>query len=625
MAQIHQLSETLSNQIAAGEVIERPASVVKELVENAIDAHADQIEIEVKDAGISAIKIADNGEGIESDQVALAFLPHTTSKITTTKDLFDVQTLGFRGEALASIAAIANVTLTTSVNGASGVQYKISGSKEKSKQTVAAAKGTTFLVTDLFYNTPARLKYVKTINTELNRTIDIVNRLALGHPDIAFTLINENRDLIRTSGNGNLQQAIAGIYGRKIAQKMVKVENSNPDFTVSGFVSLPELTRASRTYISLLVNGRYINNYRLTKAVIAGYGSKLMVGRYPIAVINIKMDPLLVDVNVHPTKKEVRLSKEDQLADLIKNGIYQQFQQLNLIPDALRNHKRSSFSSEQLNLTNPVPSSTYKIAEPKSTTILEPRMVKTGAINSTPIFDDQKHMSEWDQRVKQNVEETTKIDSSDDVETTNTIRTPFPELRFMTQIHYTYLIAESEDGFYLIDQHAAQERINYEKFRVDIGKVGTDQQKLLVPLVLDYPNSDAVTIRDHLDTIKSVGIDIEPFGQNSFTIQSHPTWMPQGKEKELITKIIDEILKDGKISIAKFREQTAITMSCKLAIKANHPLNRMQAQALLDKLRKTEDPYNCPHGRPVLVHFTDKDIQKMFKRIQDPHQSSYFK
>ncbi|UQS83908.1 DNA mismatch repair endonuclease MutL [Bombilactobacillus thymidiniphilus] len=615
MGTIQKLSPLLSNKIAAGEVIERPASVVKELVENAIDAKASQVDIMVKDAGISQITVMDNGTGIAANEVELAFQPHTTSKIKKAVDLFNVRTLGFRGEALASIAAIAKVQLITSTDGAIGTKLQLAGGEKKNLQTVSASQGSAITVQDLFYNTPARLKYLKTVNTELNQVINIVNRIALGNPSVAFNLINENKTLIKTSGNGNLQQTIAGIYGRPTAQNLVAVQGQDNDFMIDGYISLPQQTRSSRNYISLLVNGRYIVNQQLTKAVLAGFGSKLMVGRYPIGVLNIKMDPLLVDVNVHPTKREVRFSKEEQLATLIKTTIAENLNDINLIPSAVNSAGPLKFSpSASSTLTTQIKEPTTKQLAPTPD-----QWIKPGAINPQPIFDDPEHLASWDQNIKQKASDKL-LDPAWTELAANVNHQGFPQLQFLTQIHATYLVAQSNDGFYLVDQHAAQERVNYEKYRQEVGQVSADQQKLLVPLILNYPNADTVIINDHLDMLQSVGIQIAPFGQNSFVVTSHPTWIKIAQEEQTIREVIDYVLQDGKISIAEFREQTAITMSCKLAIKAHDVLDNKQAQAILDQLAQTQNPYNCPHGRPTLVHFSEQDIQKMFKRIQDAHQ-----
>ena len=640
MGIIHELPVELSNQIAAGEVIERPASVVKELVENSIDAKATQVLITVAQAGLKSIEVNDNGKGIASDDVEVAFLPHTTSKISTDRDLFNVKTLGFRGEALASIASVSKLTVVTSVDGKSAQRAKFSGNELIKKETFARSKGTTMTVEDLFFNTPARLKYVKSLHTELNKIVDIVDRLAMGHPEISFRLIHEGKDLVWTSGNNNLQQTIAGIYGRTIASHMLDFENSDPDYQIKGYFSKPDTTRSNRSYISIILNGRYIRNFQLTNAIIRGYGSKLMVARFPIAVVDITMDPALVDINVHPTKQEVRLTNEGHIGDLISNGIRERLSDQNLIPDAVKNlgkkeitPKVDTYKPEQISLNDI--STIDKINEPLMTATAEPapefqRPMSVEApvetpMDGMPIFKDPKHLKTWDQRLKQENDQKVRVVDSqqatqqEPVSQEETIG--FPDLRYIGQIHGTYLVAESEDGFYLIDQHAAQERVNYEYYRKEIGKVSNDQQKLLVPIVLDYPNAESILIKEKKTVLESIGLYLDDFGQNSFVVNTHPTWFVPGQEESTIKEMIDYVLNDSKISVASFREKNAIMMSCKRAIKANHHITDNEARKLLENLTKAENPYNCPHGRPVLVQFSNKDLEKMFKRIQDPHDT----
>ncbi|MGQ2374983.1 DNA mismatch repair endonuclease MutL [Companilactobacillus zhachilii] len=638
MGIIHRLPVELSNQIAAGEVIERPASVVKELVENSIDAQATQILITIKQAGLKSIEVNDNGKGISADDVEVAFLPHTTSKISNDHDLFNVRTLGFRGEALASIASVSKLTVVTSQDGKSAVRAKFSGNELIKKETFARSKGTTMTVEDLFFNTPARLKYVKSLHTELNKIVDIVDRLAMGYPDISFRLIHEGKDLVWTSGNDNLQQTIAGIYGRTIASHMLDFENSDPDYEINGYFSKPDTTRSNRSYISLILNGRYIRNFQLTNAVIRGYGSKLMVARFPIAVINIKMDPSLVDINVHPTKQEVRLSNEGHIGDLISDGIRNLLSNQNLIPDAVKNLGRKeatpkvdTYKPEQISFDDI--KSIDKINEPLgNTATVEPEPESYEPDNSLekrvetpmtgmPIFDDPEHLHAWDERMKQEKAEKVNVIDTDGHEATPAPESDFPDLRYIGQIHGTYLVAESQSGFYLIDQHAAQERVNYEYYRKEIGKVSNDQQKLLVPIVLDYPNSESILIKEKKPVLESIGLYLEDFGQNSFVVNTHPTWFVAGQEESTIKEMVDYVLNDSKISVAAFREKNAIMMSCKRAIKANHHIDDREAAQLLHNLTKAENPYNCPHGRPVLVEFSNKDLEKMFKRIQDPHDT----
>lgn len=635
MAKIHELAEVLANQIAAGEVIERPASVVKELVENALDAHSRQIDIHVSEAGLKAIQVIDDGDGIAADDVLNAFQRHATSKIHDRKDLFKVHSLGFRGEALPSIASVADVVLETSA-GLVGQRIHLRGGQVIDQKVSTVRKGTTVTVKDLFFNTPARLKYVKSPATELANISDIVNRLALSHPEVAFSLAHNDHLLFKTAGNGHLQQTIAGIYGVNNAKKMLALRAENLDFKLHGFVSLPELTRSSRRYITVLINGRYIKNFQLNKAIIAGYGSKLMVGRFPVVVLAIDMDPLLVDVNVHPAKQEVRLSKETELGHFIQQTIYQRIATENLIPDANENlqSRRQTKKADQLQMalnkasekwTAPVKASataaTSTVSRIAETSANE---ISAAASESITKFSDQARLAAWDakyQHEQVGAPFGPEPAATVDFDQAKTKKERFPQLDYIGQLHGTYLLAQGSTGLYIVDQHAAQERVNYEYYRQKIGDVSADQQNLLVPLVLDYPASDAIILREKKALLQQLGLNLAPFGQNSFVLRSHPAWFKAGQEEATVREMIDYILNDQKISVAKFREKTAIMMSCKRAIKANHHLDQQQAKALLKRLPECENPFNCPHGRPVLVHFTNQDLEKMFRRIQESHTS----
>ncbi|MGX7030315.1 DNA mismatch repair endonuclease MutL [Vagococcus zengguangii] len=695
MSKIQELSEQLANQIAAGEVVERPASVVKELVENAIDAGSTQIDINLEEAGLKKIQVIDNGEGIAADDVLNAFKRHATSKILTQDDLFRIKTLGFRGEALPSIASVSRFTLETSTGEEEGSYVYLEGGKVKEHKPHSLRKGTNITVADLFYNTPARLKYVKTLQTELSNIVDLLNRLAMSHPNIAFRLVHDGNQMLRTTGNGDLKQAIAGIYGVSTAKKMLAVAGEDLDFKVSGYVSLPELTRAGRQYISIIINGRYIRNFALNKAIIAGYGSKLMVGRYPIAVLQIEMDPLLVDVNVHPTKQEVRLSKEPELMHLIETSIKAVFEEQRLVPqvdtkDIFKKKVPKEKPVEQLSLTseevqarlNELKSSANSVTSPMEQPLRSATIGKTGLTydatsgrfyvdkqkvandvppvvaepntllaeveaESTPIVPtsptkihkptvhstsmgsgivDIAHVSL--EKLAQPFGEEVAIESKhvtseppvlELTDVNEPTKKAFPHLEYFGQMHGTYLFAQSEEGLFIVDQHAAQERIKYEYYREKIGDVGSDLQELLIPIVLEYPRSDLLKIQEKESLLQEVGIHLEAFGSNSFIVRSHPTWYPKGEEEAIIREMIETLLHTGKVSVAKFREDTAIMMSCKKSIKANHHLEPNQARQLLEDLAKCQNPYNCPHGRPVLVHFTNKEMEKMFKRIQDPH------
>jgi len=632
---IQELSQQLANQIAAGEVVERPASVIKELVENAIDAESTKIDIFLEEAGLKKMEVIDNGSGILPEDVLNAFKRHATSKIHTREDLFRIRSLGFRGEALPSIASVSKIVLESSTGEQAGTYLYLEGGQVVEEKANAMRKGTRVLVTDLFYNTPARLKYVKTLQTELSHISDIVNRLAMSHPNIAFSLRHDGNQLMRTTGNGDVKQTIAGIYGVETAKKMLEIEKQDLDFQIKGYVSLPELTRASRNYISLMINGRYIKNFLLTKAIVEGYGSKLMVGRFPIAVIHITMDPLLIDVNVHPTKQEVRLSKEKELMALLSETIREALVHKQLIPDVSQSQPfkkviASKDVSEQLSLTPKQVSSSTQLEtnnydhfqkkplayDSQSGRFYVEELPKpTGDLASDNT--NQQPISEAD------LESTALVDSvavhEELSEPSISEEQRFPDLEYFGQMHGTYLFAQSSEGLYIVDQHAAQERIKYEYFREKIGEVTQDLQPLLVPIVLEYPTSDSLKLKELLSELTQVGIYLEDFGENSFIVRSHPTWYPNGQEESIIREMIDLVLKDGKISVAKFREDTAIMMSCKKSIKANHYLDDRQARQLLEDLKQCDNPFNCPHGRPVLIHFSNQDMEKMFKRIQDPH------
>ncbi len=637
---IHELSNLLANQIAAGEVIERPASVVKELVENAIDAGATQIDVIVEEAGESLIRVVDNGEGINPEDVPLAFTRHATSKISNRHDLFNIMSLGFRGEALPSIAAISDVTLNTTTQDApSGIMYHIKGGKQVSATPANGRRGTVVSVRDLFYNTPARLKYLKRPQTELSRIADIMNRIALSYTNVAFTVTADGRNILQTNGDGNQQRVIAAIYGRDVAQKMRAIAGEDDDFNITGFVSLPELTRGSRDYLTILVNGRFIKNFFVSNAVIRGYGSKLMVGRFPMGVININTDPLLVDVNVHPQKAEIRLSKEAELSALIIDTIKSCFADENLIPDAYEN----LYGQAQTNkIEPPAPKQVAPWAKPdmeqtiaintgmdsNEVVINQEADLMNHAVNeftqkyahepNLPIFDDEITV-----QVSEDISSYNKPDIPTQEELDISPKKPsgFPSLEYIGQMHGTFLFVQSSEGFYLIDQHAAQERVKYEYYRKEIGQVGTDKQRMLVPITINYSVADMLKIADKEAELEAIGLTLEPFGPTTVIVREHPTWFEKGQETETIKEMVDWILRDGNLTVAEFRERTAIMMSCKRSVRANMHLSDLQARTLLESLASTENPYNCPHGRPVVTSFTLTEMEKMFKRIQDSHEA----
>jgi DNA mismatch repair protein MutL len=634
LGKIIRLDDQLSNKIAAGEVVERPASVVKELIENAIDANSTIVEIEIEEAGLGKIRILDNGDGIEQDDCLNAFHRHATSKIKDENDLFRIRTLGFRGEALPSIASVSMLDMKTSTGSGAGTNLVLTGGKMEKHESTASRKGTDITVRNLFFNTPARLKYMKTVHTELGNITDIVNRIALAHPHVSIRLVHNGKKLLHTNGNGDVRQVLAAIYGMSIAKKMKKISLESLDFEVNGYVALPEITRASRNYISTIINGRFIKNYPLVKAIQQGYHTLLPIGRFPIVFLEIRMDPILVDVNVHPSKLEVRLSKEAELNELITEGIRDVFRQQQLIPSvetpkAQRvkttdeqqqftfDHSSENASKQQKSI-NPFHHPTVVKENPFETIAQIPVISEEKAIEAEmdPFEVEQEEPSQqWEQPSED--EELVEDDSysKEEINETISLSERVPPLYPIGQMHGTYILAQNENGLYIIDQHAAQERIKYEFYREKVGEIHSEVQELLVPLTFEYSNDEAMIIEAHIDTLAKVGIFLEPFGRNSYIVRSHPQWFPRGDEVTTIEEIIQQVLEEKKIDIKKLREEAAIMMSCKASIKANHHLRNDEIFALLETLRKTSDPFTCPHGRPIIVHYSTYEMEKMFKRV----------
>ncbi len=619
MGNIQIMDEWLSNKIAAGEVVERPASVVKELVENAIDAGSTSIDVFLLEAGLTSIQVIDNGSGMDEEDALMSFSRHATSKIHQEHDLFRIRTLGFRGEALASIASVSKMTLITS-NGESGTHLELEGGHILTHKPGPLRKGTDLTVSQLFFNTPARLKYMKTIQTELGHTIDLMNRLALGNPQIAFRLLHNAQQLLQTNGRGDVQQVLAAIYGIHNAKKMVSFQGESHDYRISGFVSLPEVTRASKNYMSLFVNGRWVKHYLVQKAIVDAYHTYLPIERFPIVVLYIEGDPYLTDVNVHPAKHQIRLSKEAELLKLIEETIRETIRNIIRVPQMEKKEKIVKPATEQLNIWKPTP----KIDVEKMNAIVEKLYdVQTIQENNLEEIVEPKPIStvreeSWQptsQIEAETIDEVTIAVQSEILEEMPT-KEPFPELEVVGQIHGTYIVAQMEDGFYLIDQHAAQERIKYEFFREKVGQVNPhERQALLLPLTFHYAADEALILREYRHELEAVGVFLEEFGQSSFVVREHPSWFPQGEEQEIIEDLIEQVLTTKKADIKKLREAAAIMMSCKKSIKANHYLTKEQMETLLRDLRNADNPFTCPHGRPVLIHFTSYEVEKMFKRV----------
>lgn len=648
MAKIHELSENLTNQIAAGEVIERPASVVKELVENAIDAQASRIRVEVQHSGLKQISVQDNGSGIAPDQVDLAFMRHATSKIQNEHDLFNIATLGFRGEALASIAAVAHVEILTSTDGHTATRAAFAGGVKKFQEDAGSAKGTKITVGDIFYNTPARLKYLKSPKTELLKIVDIFNRIALGHPEISLTLASDGKVLLRTPGNGNLKQDVANIYGRKVAEKMLTVENEDPDFTLYGLVSEANLTRSSRNFISILLNGRYIKNYQLSSALLDGYGNKLG-GKYPIAVLAIEADPLLVDVNVHPTKEEVRLSKEKELSRLITSAVTEalmdedeasplfqltpfkdktQLDQLefNLKPNVVDTRRPDDFQLEVSQVAEPegkTDITNKKETEEKAEE--ENKQEEKEEKTSAPVYVDLNQVREddqyvltktWDQHVQEQTalppfaggeEAASPVTSKAD----QLLNHHLPALRLLGQMG-GYLLAEHDNDLYLVDQVAARRRLEYDQILASLEKDENYQQGLLEPLVFDFSVYDYQKLKDQLPLLRQLGLEMEDFGQNTLLMHSYPTWL-KGEVTVQVRELLDQLLSsresDGK-SLLKLVAAKAAESNVSRRVN----LTGAEAADLLLRLQTASDPYRDASGQVAVVRLSQNDLSKLFKK-----------
>lgn len=570
MSIIKVMSENLANKIAAGEVVEKCASVVKELVENSIDAGAKNIKINLLKGGLDEITVIDDGKGMDESDASLAFQRHATSKIYKDDDLFFIDTLGFRGEALPSIASVSEVVLETCQQDI-GTHIHIKGGILLEKSAGNARTGTRITITNLFFNTPARLKYLKSEQTELANTVSFIEKLSLAKPDIAFTLTNNGNVVVKTSGSTNLLKTIHEIYGLQVSSKMLEIKALNDDFEIKGYVCKPEILKSSRNHLITFINGRVVKNGDINRAINDAYYTYKPDGKFPIVVINIDTDPTLVDVNIHPTKQDVKLSKIDSLYNLIYETIKARLYESLLIPDALPKKEVAEIKN------NFVPVSEYKDLEIKQTTF------DFGEDNQEEVVKNEEFKS----------------------------LVLYP----VGLCHGTYIVCENDEGIYLLDQHAAQERVNYENYLENLKNEQISITKMLIPINIEFSQSDYITFKNNADKFNEMGFEWVEFGINTIIVKAHPTWLRTGYEEESIRKIIDLIINlHGEFDVIKFRENVAITLACKMAIKANEHISMMEIEGLLKNLVKCDNPYNCPHGRPTIIKFSIYDLEKMFKR-----------
>ncbi len=602
MAKINILNEHLINLIAAGEVIERISSVVKELVENSIDAESTNISISLVDSGLKEICVIDNGIGMDEVEMHKAILPHATSKINDESDLFNIKTLGFRGEALASIVAVSNMKIKSSTGDKKGFMMGLKGGAITSEAYIGHAKGTEIQVRDLFYNTPARLQNLKSIQAELSYVTDFVTKIALANPHIAFKLTNNDQKIFQSFGNGNRLEVINQIYDVNVCKNMITIANSNNLFKISGLISNISVTRSSRNNMTIIVNGRVVRNNNITNAIIEGYKTLLTVGRYPICVIEIDVDYSLVDVNVHPTKAEVRFSEEAQLLELIKETISSSLLRSNLIVNK---------DKEDVN-DDPFDSIVFddEEEEEKEDDIFEKKETVFEEVKPVEIIPEKKVEKEEIKPVQTSFDFINK-EIKDDTEVEK-----ITELHFVGQLFGTYILAQNDDFFYMIDQHAANERINYEKIIKDLKNEKIVKYDLLIPIKLSFTQSEAILINEKKETINSLGIDFEEFGGTSFIVRSVPLWVNQSIASDYIEDVFMQVIREKKSTKEEFLDNLAKSLACKRSIKGNEFIGKTQIDFLLEDLVKCSNPYTCPHGRPIIIKYSKYQIEKWFKRVQ---------
>ena len=585
MSKIQIMDMNLANKIAAGEVVEKTMNVVKELVENSIDAGATTIKIELIDSGVKEIKVIDDGCGLDENDATLAFSRHATSKLKTLDDLFNINSLGFRGEALPSIASVSNIVLKTS-NEKTGTMVVVNGGNIESVKSCDLKKGTTIIVKDLFYNTPVRLKYLKSLYTELANISDYVNKMALSYPNIKFVLVNNEKELLNTNGSGDLLKTIFDIYGVVVANKMMYIENMNNDYKISGYISYPELTKSNRGSITLLVNNRVVKNYEIVKAILEAYHTFIPKDRFPYIVLNIEVDPFLVDVNVHPTKMEVKFSKEDSLTSLIMETIDNKLNKKTLIPKAVYENVEDKYYEDDLKVNEDL-FGTNSIDDEKEETLEKPKLEEL-----TFDFSVNEEKEEYESEVNPRIKELTPIGI----------------------VHGTYIICENPDGMFIIDQHAAAERINYEKYYHALSTHSKNTIDVLIPYKIELPTNEYIILEKNFNILDNLGFKYEEFGNNTLIIRSHPTWLPKYAILEAIRKIIDIIIKEEDFNEDKFNEKVSITLACKMSIKAGDVITMPDITYLINELRHTKNPFTCPHGRPTIITYTKYDLEKLFKR-----------
>ena len=644
MAKIQLLDQKTIDNIAAGEVIERPASVVKELVENAVDAKANAVTVEIKDGGMTLIRVTDNGIGIPKDQVKTAFLRHATSKIRSVEDLLSVSSLGFRGEALSSISAVAQVELVTkTAESFSGVSYKIYGGEEEAFDDIGAPDGTTFLVKNLFYNTPARRKFLKSATTEAGYVEQMMVHIALSHPEISFKFIHNNKNKIYTSGNGKVKDIIYHIYGRDVAGALIPLEAQNEDVKVTGFVAKPYVSRGNRNYESYFINGRYIKSSIIYKAIEEGYRTFTMKHRYPFVCLDFKIDQELLDVNVHPTKMEIRFRNGREIYELVVDAVRAALLQKDLVQDVLRETPKKKELPKTKEVKKPEPFEVNRRKEEVQKVDQQGQGV-------------QQQVEKQRQAVQQQIEKPSHpvkktLTASESSKNTkkptyaglnyNTQKKEFPQYKtdelssnqmtlredpvfsvqarpdrkILGQLFKTYWLIEYEDQLFIMDQHAAHEKVNYERLMKNFKEKEIYSQRLEPPMVVTVSMTEAEALTRYKDAFAGLGFTIESFGGNEYCIREVPANLYGIGERDLFMELLDAVSQENGTLDTEVIASKIATMACKMSIKGNQRVSLMEVEHLLDELMKLENPYQCPHGRSTIIKMSKYEIDKKFKRI----------
>ena len=590
------MNEVLANKIAAGEVIERVSSVVKELVENSIDANAKSIKIDLIDSGIKSLSVTDDGVGMDREDAKLAFSRHATSKLLKDDDLFFINTLGFRGEALPSIASVSKVRLKTSTGGV-GTEIIINGGKLISVNDSDARRGTLFTVSDLFYNTPARLKYLKSDSTELSSIVMYIEKLSLAHPEIKFNLTNNGKEIVSTSGSGNLLKTIHEIYGYVVSSNMISINASNEDYDIYGYVCKPSVLKSNRNHMTTIVNGRIVKNIELNKVINDAYYTYKPDIKYPVVILSINTDPTIIDVNIHPTKQDIKFSKMDELKKLVYETIKESLYKALLIP---------KIEVKEVKNNN-------EIVIPKVDNI-DNEVIE---YNEVPEYVINKDLSVKDEQVKFDFKKVSNevLENSESIVHNEKIKKL--ELYPCGLVMGTYIVCENDNNMFLIDQHAAQERVNYERYLKYLREKEIHKTDMLIPYTIELTPSDYIKFMERSNVLTEMGFDIEEFGLNTIVVKSHPTWLLSGYENESIQRLVELVINDYNIDRIKFYDNISKTLACKMSVKGNTRINMEQMQSIIDDLVLCDNPYNCPHGRPTIITFTKYELERMFKRVMN--------